>query len=106
MPYFDPATAESEEQHYLKVAADLVQRYAPVPDPEPADYAAKAARAERILLGYLQNTSGGQFSSLSGKAGSLSFRELKAIREVVSGAMGDYYTGGISTVGYIGAFPR
>lgn len=94
MPYFDPVTAESEDAHYLKVAADLVQRFAPVPDPVPGDYAAKAARAERLLLNYLTSTSGGLLTSASISAGSLSFADIKVVKGIVRTTMVPYYTAG------------
>lgn len=98
MPYYDPATAETEEQHYLKVAADLVQRLAPAPTTVTADYTAKAARAERLLLGYLKATSGGVLSgkSLSGVT-SKSFADAAGVRRIVAQSMGGYYTGGASS---------
>lgn len=95
MPYFNPTSAESEEQHYLKVASDLVQRWAPAPDPEPADYAAKAARAERLVMNYLQQTGGGVLSgkSLSGMSRSFAGDARRAMRSIVREQMGDYYIG-------------
>jgi hypothetical protein len=102
LPYFDPANAESEQQHYLKVAADEVARLAPAPDPAEvdaatiADYEARAARAERLLLNYLTQTSGGVVSgkSLSG-VGSRSFASeaRRTVRGIVRGAMGGFYVG-------------
>ncbi len=92
MPYYDPQTAESEEQHYLKLAADEVQRLAPAPNPVTADYTARAARAERLLLTYLSNTQGGSLSSVSGRAGSLSFVQMDVVQRIVRAEMGQYYT--------------
>lgn len=74
-------------------AARLVQRYAPVPDPEPADYAEMAAHAELEVGRYLFNSMGGSVSSLSSEAGSLSLTNLSAVMGIVAGTMGDYYTG-------------
>lgn len=94
MPYYDPATAESAEDYYLGVAADLVQRFAPVPDPEPADYAEKAERAERGIFDWLSSTQGGSLTSVSGAPGSLSFAQLSTVRSIVKDALGIYYIGG------------
>jgi hypothetical protein len=98
-PYYDPATAESEQAHYLAVAADLVQRLAPAPDPlpDPDTYSPRAARAERLLLNYLTQTKGGTLSAkggIPGAAGSKTFASEPAVRAIVKGVMGDYYTGG------------
>lgn len=110
MAYYNPATAESEEAHYLAVAADLVQLYAPTPDPPPTPdtYSPKAARAERLLLNWLTQTSGGVVSgeSLSG-VGSTSYsgEAKKVARQIVRDTMGDYYRGGAYTTTVASSFP-
>ncbi len=94
MPYFNPATAESEEALYLGVAADVVQQLAPAPDPVPADYPARAARAERLLLGWLRATRGGVLTSksVSGVA-SKAYAKNPEVRALVASAMGPHYAG-------------
>lgn len=107
MPYYDPATAESEEQHYLNVAADIVADLAPPPDSETTEYQDKAARAERLLLNYLSSTSGASLTSVGGRSGSLSFTQMEAVRNIVASSMSAYYTGGsVASTGYVGIFPR
>jgi hypothetical protein len=85
------------EDDYPIIAADEVARLAPPPDPLTEDYAARAARAERLLVNYLTQTSGGVVSakSLSG-VGSKTFSPAAAsiVRSIVRGAMGSHYTGG------------
>ncbi len=99
MPYFDPQAAESEEQHYLKLAADFLQRLAPAPDPVTTDYTERAARAERLLLNYLVNTQGGSLSSVSARAGSLAFVQFNLLQRSVRAALGPFYaTGRFRTV--------
>ncbi len=98
MPYYDPQTAESEEQHYLKLAADEVQRLAPAPNPVTADYTARAARAERLLLNYLINTQGGSLSSVSGRAGSLAFVQFEVLQRRVRAALGPYLASDALTI--------
>lgn len=110
MPYYDPATAESEEEHYLNVAADIVAELAPPPEPETLEYQDKAARAERLLLNWLTATKGGTLTAKGGipsATGSKTFSEMKVVRSIVRGSMGEFYTGGsVASVGYVGAFPR
>lgn len=107
-PYFDPATAEPVEQHYRHVAGELVQSWAPAPDPEPADYPTKAARAERLVYDYLRATGGAVIDSrsLSG-VGSKAFntKGLDTVRRIVADAMGDYYTGGGFNKAYVSHQP-
>jgi hypothetical protein len=68
--------------------------WAPPPDPEPADYNGKAARAERMLASHLYET-GGYLSgkSLSG-VGSKSYdAKGDGLRTMAKAAMGAYYKG-------------
>ncbi len=100
MPYFDPVAAESEEQHYLEVAAAAVQELAPAPDPLPAPdtYSTRAARAERLLLGWLRTTKGG----IPGATGSKTFSSLPVVQNLVRSAMGPYYMGtAAANTGYV-----
>ena len=94
MPYYDPETAESTEDFYLGIAADTLQRLAPAPDPLPTPdtYSPRAARGERLLYDYLSSTQGAGITSVSGDPGSVSFASMSAIRDIVRGAMGTYYT--------------
>lgn len=76
----------------------------------PSGYAAKAARAERLVMNYLTQTSG---AVVSGKAlsgvGSKSFSStaMKDMRRIVAEAMGDYYTAGNSyTLTVASTFPQ
>ena len=80
------------------LAADLVSRWAPVPDPLPSpdDYTPKAKRAELFVGRYLWATQGYiSGRSLSG-VGSRSFKDDKEVRRIVKESMGDYYTAGES----------
>ena len=97
MAYFDLDTLNDSDatlEDYAATAADLVQRWAPVPDPEPADYPARAARAERLVLNYLMQTAGGVLTgkSISGVT-SKSFASDAGVRSIVARTMGSYYHG-------------
>lgn len=88
-------------------AARLVQKFAPTPDPEPAEYAEAAADAELEVGRYLSNSLGGSLSSLTAPEGGLSFTNLQAVMGIVAGVMGDYYVGGaspadVAKVGWLG----
>ncbi len=98
MPYFDPATAESEERHHLGVAADIVQELAPAPSPLPSPdtYTPRAARAERLLLNWLASTRGGTLSAkggIPGATGNKTFSSLPVVQDLVASAMGPHYQG-------------
>jgi hypothetical protein len=84
------------------LASDAVQHGAPAPDPEGADYAGRAKRAELFVGRYFWQTKG--FISSQGLSSlSMSFDvKGEAIQRVVSQAMGSYYTGGAARVGYVG----
>lgn len=87
----------------MRNAARLVQRFAPAPDdPVPADYANRAADAELEVGRYLFNSLGGSVSSLGTEGQSLSLTNLSAVMSIVSGTMGDYYTGGSADVAKVG----
>lgn len=101
MAYYNPATAESEEDFYLGVASEMVQRFAPVPDPLPVDYAQKAERAERLLFNYLSSTQGASLTSVSAEAGSLSFTDVDTTKAIIRQSMGKYYTAGLLRTRYI-----
>lgn len=94
MAYYDPNVTQTPEQVFGEVAADLVQRYAPVPDPEPADYPDKAARAEYLVRNYLINTSGGSLASASlARGGSMNFASMSKVQSLVRSVMGAYAAG-------------
>lgn len=71
-------------------AARLVQQFAAVPDPEPADYAQMAADAELEVGRFLFNSLGGSLSSLTSPEGGLSFTNITAIKSIVAQTMGKY----------------
>lgn len=105
MPYFDidnHADAEATAEDYLAVAADVVQQLAPAPDPEPASYAERAARAERLVYNWLVSTKGGALSAkggIPGATGSKTFASLPVVRNLVAGAMGAYARTGEEAAG-------
>lgn len=87
-------------------AARLVQRFAPAPDPVTPDYEERAADAELEVGRYLTNSLGGSLSSLGSSEGTLSFTNIAAVMGIVSGVMGEFYTGGtgagVAKVGWLG----
>lgn len=83
-------------------AARLVQRFAPAPDPVTADYEERAVDAELEIGRYLSNSLGGSLSSLGSSEGTLSFTNLTAVMSIVSGVMGEFYTGGTASVAKVG----
>ncbi len=107
MPYSTLADAKNEtvrEQDALDVAARIVQRLAPPPDPEPADYPAKAAAAERLLFNWLTSTAGGLLTSGGVSGLSAGFARLEAVKAIVADSMGAYYTGGATDTAYVEDF--
>lgn len=85
-----------ELQVVMRRAAALVQQYAPVPDPEPSDYARMAADAELEVGRYLWDTDSGSVTSQSLPSGSTSFADTGYIKRTVRDLMGIYYTAGTS----------
>jgi hypothetical protein len=85
----------------MRNAARLVQRFAPVPDPEPADYAEMAADAELEVGRYLFNSQGGSISSLGAEGMSLSLTNLTAVKSIIAQAMGGYSTVGAVRVRHL-----
>jgi len=98
LPYYTPPDATDEDTLLSRVAAGYVQRYAPVPDPEPDDYADMAEAAEYLVYSYLQSSQGGAVVSQSRSGLSVTYAtgNLSHIRELIAGAMGTYYTSGTS----------
>lgn len=91
MPYATVTEARDRAQRdddLLNLAADIVQHIAPAPDPEPAEYGPRAARAERAIFRYLDQTDGGVLASknLTG-AGSRTYAQDPAIIRIVTQAM-------------------
>jgi hypothetical protein len=111
-PRYSPAgTLTTEDALYLQIAADTVERLAPLPDDltsaEEEDYEIRATGAEFLVYTWLSNTTGGSVTSESVSGLSASYAQFTAVQSLVLGAMGDYYTGGVSTAantGYIQDF--
>jgi len=93
-PFYDITAPESEEIHFNRMAAAYVQRLAPVPDPEPDDYADLAASAEYIVFNYLTQTSGASVSSEGVSGISSNYVDFDKIKAIVRPVMGSYYLGG------------
>ena len=96
-PYFDAAFAGTEAEdnatYFGTVAAAYVQNVAPVPDPEPDDYADLAAAAEYMIYKYLVRTSGGSLKSQSARGLSASYGDIGAVEALIPSVMGEYYEG-------------
>ena len=112
MPYSDIDDIKDADvlaETYHETAADLVQRYAPTPDPLPAPdpYSPRAARAEILITNWLTQTKGGVLSSKSLGAGGYSSSKgftsggLAVVRGIIRDSMGVYYAGSGSNKGYI-----
>jgi hypothetical protein len=89
-PYFDPASDDTADR-YLNTASDLIDKWAPEPNPMTADYPDKRERAEGLLYDYLSGTQGASISSVSASVGSLSFTDIDKLKSIVSQTMGSYY---------------
>jgi hypothetical protein len=89
-PYLDQ---ETEDSLFRTVAARKVQDLAPVPDPEPTDYAPLAAAAEYLVYNYLTQTSGASVSSEGVSGISSSYVDLSKIEAIVAPVMGEYFVG-------------
>lgn len=115
MPYSTLQQAQDsalKPEDYLEVAAGIVQDLAPAPEPEPPDYAPKAARAERLLFRFLTTTDAGVLRSKNiGGEVSKSFNDDKQVRQIVADTMGSYFTSGAeastgsSATAFIGPSP-
>ena len=80
---------------YLLAASDLVRRFAPPPtDPTLlSDYNQRAARAERMVAGYLKATQGFKTNTSKGVdtlRKSESYGDLSVIKKMVAETMGSY----------------
>ena len=80
MAYYEPPAADTNRTLYQTIAAGHVQDLAPVPDPEPADYAEKAEAAEFLIYGYLKGTDGGLVRSQSARGLSDTYSDIRASR--------------------------
>ncbi len=79
----------------MGIAADLVQHYAPAPDPVTTDYEDRAVRAELEIGRYLFNTQGGAMSGASPGGGmTVSYNSDPAIFRIIRRAMGSYASAG------------
>ena len=99
-PYYDGS--ESEAELYGRVAAGYVQDLAPVPDPEPSDYAELASSAEYLVYNYLASTKGGALSGRSRSGLSATYADMKRIKALIRPVMGEYYKGGKSGFRIVG----
>ena len=97
--FFDPEKQESEATYFARIAAAYRQSLAPMPDPEPDDYAELAEAAEFAIYNYLTQTSGGAVSSESVDVISSTYVDISKIKAIVRPIMGQYYspTGGLRT---------
>ena len=93
MAYYEPPATDTNRTLYQTIAAGHVQDLAPVPDPEPADYAEKAEAAEFLIYGYLKGTDGGLVKSQSARGLSDSYSDIRAIKDLIRPVMGEYFTG-------------
>ncbi len=103
MPYATSSQAEEyaglsgfeyRDEVLLRTAARLVQKHAPAPVPEPADYAQKAADAEVMVFGYLNENTGGKASLSLSSVGSVGYVGHEAVLGIVKEAMGPYTRSG------------
>lgn len=98
-PYYDLNAPESEAVLFSRIAAGYVQDLAPVPDPEPDDYADKAAAAEYLVYNYLTQTKGAIVSSQSARGLSLTLADRKNVEALIAPVMGTYFAGPSSSIG-------
>jgi hypothetical protein len=93
MPYYTPPDASATDLLYSQAAAGYVQDLAPVPDPEPSDYADKAEAAEFLVYNYLKSTGGASVTSESRSGLSRSYASISEIAALIAPVMGEYYEG-------------
>lgn len=107
-PYYSPDDPTAEQTLYAQAASAYVQDLAPVPDPEPDDYADKAEAAEFLVYNYLVGTSGALVTSESARGVSASYATIAAIAALIAPVMGEYFEGPASGVaantGYVEDF--
>ncbi len=98
-PYYDLTGTETEADFFSRIAAAYVQDLAPVPDPEPDDYADMAAAAEYLIYNYLTQTSGASVRSEGVSGISSSYVDFEKIKALVAPVMGPYYEGSAAGLG-------
>ena len=103
-PYYSPVDPTAEQTLYAQAASGYVQNLAPVPDPEPDDYADKAEAAEFLVYKYLVNTDGATVKNWSRSSVSESYGDLSAISSIIAPVMGEYFEGLASNTGYVEDF--
>lgn len=92
-PYYNPPDPSAADELYSRAAAGYVQDLAPVPSPEPTDYAAKAEAAEFLVYNYLRSTGGGVITSQSRSGLSVSYADVAKIAAIIAPVMGEYFEG-------------
>lgn len=92
-PYYTPPEGDVNGSLYSQAAAGYVQDLAPVPDPEPADYADKAEAAEFLVYNYFKATNGGIQKSESRSGLSKSWVDVAQIASLIAPVMGEYFEG-------------
>jgi hypothetical protein len=90
--FFDPDDQQTEAEYFKRIAAAYRQRLAPMPDPEPDDYAELAEAAEYAVFNYLTQTSGGSVSSEGVSGISSHYVDFAKIKSIVMPIMGSYYS--------------
>jgi hypothetical protein len=93
LPYYTPTDPTAEDTLLSRLAAGYVQKLAPVPDPEPADYADLAEAAEYAVYNYLKRTGAGVVASQSARGLSASYASIKTLASIIGPVMGEYYEG-------------
>jgi hypothetical protein len=99
--FFDPGSQQTEAEYFKRMAAAYRQRLAPMPDPEPDDYAELAEAAEYMIFNYLTQTSGGSVASETIDVISTGYVDFNKIKSMVKPIMGNYYTYGALRTRYI-----
>lgn len=92
-PYYEPPSPTAEDTLLSRLAAGWVQKLAPVPSPEPADYADLAEAAEYAVFNWLKRTQGGTLTAQGARGLSATYASHKEAVGLVAPVMGPYYTG-------------
>jgi hypothetical protein len=99
--FFDPTSQQTEAEYFKRIAAAYRQRLAPMPDPEPDDYADLAEAAEYAIYNYLTQTSGASVESEGVSGINSKYVDFNTIKNTVKPIMGNYYTYGALRTRYI-----
>lgn len=99
--FFDPTSQQTEAEYFKRMAAAYRQRLAPMPTPEPDDYAELAEAAEYMIFNYLTQTSGGSVTSEGVDEIRSNYVDFEQIKSMVKPIMGNYYTFGALRTRYI-----